>query len=335
LNLKDVLMKKRLLCVALAAATSIATLTPLAQASEAWPTRPVKLVVPFSPGGGTDIVARAIGQKLATRLGQPVVIDNKPGAATIIGTETVVKAEPDGHTLLISGSTSYTVNPALRNKLPYNVATDLAPVAIVAQAPLVLLVNATSPYTKLADLAKAAQAKPGALTYATFGSGSAPHLSGALFAQAIDARLQDVPYRGSAQSMTALLGGEIDMAIDTVATAAPHVRAGKLRPLAIVGGTRSSLLPDVATVTELKLPDATFDAWYAVAAPARTPPAVLKRLMAEITAVMGDAQLQTQMRAQGMEPVALGPQAMRAQMERETPRYRALAHRAGIRADQP
>ena len=328
-------MKNRLLWLALATATSIATLAPLAQANEAWPTRPVKLVVPFPPGGGTDIVARAIGQKLATRLGQPVVIDNKPGASTIIGTDAVVKAEADGHTLLISGSTSYSVNPALRSKLPYDVATDLAPVAIVAQAPLVLLVNTASPYAKLADLVKAAKAKPGALTYATFGAGSAPHLSGALFAQAIEARLQDVPYRGSAQSMTALLGGEIDMAIDTVATAAPHVRAGKLRPLAIVGGTRSSLLPEVATVAELKLPDASFDAWYAVAAPARTPAPVLKRLTAELTAVMADPQLQAQMRAQGMEPVALGAAAMRALMGKETPRYRALAHRAGIRADQP
>lgn len=325
-------MKNRLLWLALAATFS--ALSPLAQANDTWPSRPVKLVVPFSPGGGTDIVARAIAQKLATRLGQPVVIDNRPGASTIIGTDTVVKAEPDGHTLLISGSTSYSVNPALRSKLPYDVATDLAPVAVVAQAPLVLLVNAASPYQKLADLVKAAKAKPGALTYATFGAGSAPHLSGALFAQAIEARLQDVPYRGSSQSMTALLGGEIDLAIDTVATATPHVRSGKLRPLAIVGNTRSSLLPDVATVTELKLPEATFDAWYAVAAPARTPAAVLKRLGTELSTVMADPQLQAQMRAQGMEPVAQGAAAMRALMEKETPRYRALAHRAGIHADQ-
>lgn len=326
-------MNTRPLWLALALAAT--ALTPLAQSSEAWPTRPVKLVVPFPPGGGTDIVARAIGQKLATRLGQPVVIDNKPGAATIIGTDAVAKADADGHTLLISGSSSYSVNPALRSKLPYDVTTDLAPVAIVAQAPLVLLVNAASPYTQLADLAKAAKVRPGALTYATFGTGSAPHLSVALFAQATETRLQDVPYRGSAQSMTALLAGEIDMAIDTVATAAPHVRSGKLRPLAIVGGTRSSLLPNVATVTELKLPDATFDAWYAVAAPARTPAAVLKRLGTELGAVMADPQLQAQLRAQGLEPVALGAAAMRKQMEIETSRYRALAHRAGIRADQP
>jgi tripartite-type tricarboxylate transporter receptor subunit TctC len=325
-------MNTRPLWLALALAS--AALSPLAQASETWPTRTVKIVVPFPPGGGTDIVARAVGQKLALRIGQPVVIENKPGAATIIGTDAVTKAEPDGYTLLVSGSSSYTVNPALRSKLPYNVSTDLAPVAVVAQAPLALLVNAASPYQKVADLVAAAKAKPGLVTYGTYGAGSAPHLSGNLLALATDIKLQDVPYRGSAQTMTALLSSEIDFVMDTVAAAAPHVRAGKLRPLAIVGGTRSSLLPNVATLAEMKLPDASFDAWYAVAAPARTPAPVLKQLSDAITAVMGDAALQAQLRAQGMEPVALGPQAMRELMERETPRYRALAHRAGIRADQ-
>lgn len=325
-------MNTRPLWLALAIAAS--ALAPLAQASDAWPSRPIKLVVPFPPGGGTDIVGRAVGQKLALRLGQPVLIDNKPGASTIIGTDAVAKAEPDGYTVLISGSTSYSVNPALRSKLPYDVSTDLAPVAIVAQAPLALLVNAASPYQKVGDLVAAAKAKPGVLTYGTYGAGSAPHLSGNLLALATDIKLQDVPYRGSAQTMTALLSGEIDFVMDTVAATLPQVRAGKLRPLAIVGGTRSSLLPNVATLAEQKLPDASFDAWYAVAVPARTPPAVLKRLVAEITAVMADPELQAQLRAQGMEPVALGPQLMRAQMERETARYRALAHRAGIRADQ-
>lgn len=324
-------MKTRRALLALAMATTC--LPSLSLATEAWPTRPVKAVVPFPPGGGTDIVARAIGQKLALRLGQPVVIDNKPGAATVIGTDAVAKAEPDGYTLLVSGSSSYSVNPALRARLPYNVGTDLEPVAIVAQAPLVMVVNANASYQTVADVIAAAKARPGALNYATFGSGSGPHLAGALFAQAAGVKLQDVPYRGSAQALTALLGSELDIAIDTVAAAAPHIRAGKLRALAIVGSVRSSLLPDVATVTELKLPDAVFDAWYAIAVPARTPAPVLKRLGSEVTAVMADTQLQSQMRAQGMEPVALGPKAMRTQIETETARYRAIAHRAGIQVE--
>ncbi len=314
---------------ALACASSLSVAQPAAPA-EAWPQRAVRLVVPFPPGGGTDAVARALGQKLATRLGQPVVIDNKPGASTIIGTDSVVKAEPDGYTLLVSGSSSYTVNAALRSKLPFDPLKDLTPVATIARAPLVLVVSAASPYKDLAALLAVAKAAPKTINYATFGSGSAPHLVGALLEQAAGVRLQDVPYRGSAQAMMGLIGGEIQMAIDTVASAAPHVRSGKLRALAIAGNERSRALPSVPTVTELKLPEAAFDGWYAVAAPARTPAPVVDKLVKEVEAAMRDAGLQAQIRAQGMEPVFVGPKAMRAAMEDEIGRYRALAHRAQI-----
>ena len=273
---------------------------------------------------------RALAQTLAKRLGKPVVVDNKPGAATIIGTDSVVKAEPDGYTLLVSGSTSYTVNAALHHKLPYDPLKDLAPVAIVARAPLVLVVNADSPHKDLASLLAAAKAAPKTIHYATFGSGSAPHLVGALLEQAAGVRLQDVPYRGSAQAVMALIGGEIQFAIDTVASAAPHVRSGKLRALAIAGNERSRALPSVPTVRELKLPDAAFDGWYAVAAPARTPAPIVAKLAKEVEAAMADAALQNQIRAQGMEPVFVGAQAMRSAMENEIGRYRALAHRAQI-----
>ncbi len=310
-------------------------ISPWVLASDTWPNRPIKLVVPFPPGGGTDLVARAIAPALAAKLGQPVVIDNKPGAATIIGTDAVTKAAPDGYTLLLSGSSSFTVNPALRTNLPYDVAKDLAPIALVAQAPLVLVVPATPKYRTLGDLIQTARAKPGSVNYATFGAGSAPHLAGALFALATGIKIQDVAYRGSAQALTGLLGGELDFAIETVASTLPHIQSGRLRALAIVGRTRSSNLPDVKTLAELQLPDASFDGWYAMAAPSNTPKPVLQRLSREVSALMETSDIKAQLKMQGLEAVHLGAAQLRATMERETPRYRALAHRAGIKVDQP
>jgi len=271
-----------------------------------------------------------MGQQLSQRLKQPVVIDNKPGASTIIGTDAVAKAAPDGYTLLLSGSTSYSVNPALRAKLPYDPVRDLAPIAIVARTPLVLVVNGSAPWHSVAELVAAAKASPKGIRYATFGSGSGPHLAGELLALAAGVQLQDVPYKGSSQGAIALIGGEIEMGIDTVASVAPHVRSGKLRALGIVGATRSSLLPEVPTLAELKLPEATFDAWYGFAAPARTPQPVIDKLVRDVSATMADPAVQAQLRAQGMEPVLIGAAAFRSQMENEISRYRALAHRAGI-----
>jgi tripartite-type tricarboxylate transporter receptor subunit TctC len=323
----SIISRRGLSALAFAAA---ATLALPGWSQDAWPAKPVKLVVPFPPGGGTDLVARAMGQKLAERLKQPVVIDNKPGASTIIGTDAVAKAVPDGYTLLLSGSTSYSVNPALRAKLPYDPVRDLAPIAIVARTPLVLVVNGSAPWHSVAELVAAAKASPKGIRYATFGSGSGPHLAGELLALAAGVQLQDVPYKGSSQGAIALIGGEIEMGIDTVASVAPHVRSGKLRALGIVGATRSSLLPELPTLAELKLPEATFDAWYGFAAPARTPQPVIDKLVRDVSATMADPAVQAQLRAQGMEPVLIGAAAFRSQMENEISRYRALAHRAGI-----
>ena len=323
------MMNKRYFLQTLAlGATALVPAIPHAQ--EPWPAKPIRLIVPFPPGGGTDLVARALSQKLGERLKQPVVIDNRPGASTIIGADAVAKAAPDGYTLLLSGSTSFSVNPALRAKLPYEPLRDLAPIAIVARTPLVLVVAQNAPWKTMDQLIASAKARPQGIRYATFGAGSGPHLAGELFALAAGVKLQDIPYKGSAQSTLAVISGEIDIDIDTVATVAPHIQAGKLRALGIVGASRSSLLPDVKTLAEQKLPDATFDAWYGVAAPAKTPAPVAERLSRELKAVMADPDLQAQLRAQGMEPVAIGAAEFRTQMESEITRYRALAHRASI-----
>lgn len=299
-------------------------------ASDTWPSKPVRLIVPFPPGGGTDIVARLVGRKLSEALRQGVLIDNRPGGSTIIGADAVAKAAPDGYTLLLSGSSTYTVNPATRSKLPYDTFRDLIPIAIVARTPLVLLVAHNAPWQTLDDLVSAAKARPGAANYATFGNGSAPHLAGELLAAAAGIKLQDVPHKGGPQATLAVLAGDIHISIDTVAGAVPQIKAGKLRALSVFGPTRASLLPDVSTMTELKLPGATFDGWYGLAAPAQTPSHVIERLHRETRTVMSDPTLQSQLLSQGMEPVFVEASAMRAQMEREIGRYRELAQRAGM-----
>ena len=323
------MMNKRYFLQTLAIAATV--LVPaITHAQEPWPVKPIRLIVPFPPGGGTDLIARALGQKLGERLKQPVVIENRPGASTIIGADAVAKAAPDGYTLLLSGSTTFSVNPALRAKLPYEPLRDLAPIAIVARTPLVLVVAQNAPWKTVDQLIASAKARPQSIRYATFGAGSGPHLAGELFALAAGVKLQDIPYKGSAQSTLAVISGEIEVDIDTVAAVAPHIQAGKLRALGIVGASRSSLLPDVKTLAEQKFPDATFDAWYGVAAPAKTPAPVAERLSRELKAVMADPDLQSHLRAQGMEPVAIGAAEFRSQMESEIARYRALAHRAAI-----
>lgn len=324
------MMNKRTRLLAAACLPLLAWAAAPAQAQDAWPSRPLRAVVPFPPGGGTDLVARALGEALARRLKQPVVVENKPGAATLIGADAVVRAAGDGYTLLISGSTTFSVNPALRTKLPYEPGRDLLPLALVARAPLALVVPSNSPWRSLSDLLRAAAAKPGAISYASFGAASGPQLAAGLLGLAAGVQMLEVPYKGSAAALTDLMGGQVQVGIDTVAATAPHIKAGKLRALAILGAVRSSMLPEVPTVAELKLPDAVFDAWYAVAVPGRTEPAVRERIEREIQAVLAEPALQASIRAQGMEPVFAGAQALRPLVDAEIARYRMLAHRAKI-----
>ena len=311
-----------------------APLALAAQASpDAWPNRPIRIVVPFPPGGGTDIVGRAVGLALAPRLGQPMVIDNKPGASTLIGTEAVIRAVPDGHTLLVSGSTTYSVNPALKPRLGYDPLKNLSPIAVLAKAPLVVVVPAQSPFKTLDDLLTAARRQAGAVRYATYGSATAPHLAGLLLGLAARVSLQDIPYKGSAQVATALLGGEVEATFDTLASAAPLIKAGKLRALATPSRKRISSLPNVPTLAELQLGDASFEGWYAISGPAQLPPSVQARLGKELRAVMAQTEVQNQFRAQSLEPVYLDPAEMVRLMEQEITLFRATAARAHLNLD--
>jgi tripartite-type tricarboxylate transporter receptor subunit TctC len=298
-----------------------------------YPVRPIKLVVPFPPGGGTDKVARAIGTKLSARLGQPIVVDNKPGGGTIIGAEAVSKAPADGYTLLLTGSSTYSVLPALKHGLPYDPIQSFSLLAIVAKAPLVLVANPETGVKNLSELIELVRAKPGTYTYATFGAGSGPHVAGELLSQETGMRLLPIPYKGSSQAITALLSNEINIMIDSVASAAPHIQAGKLRVLAVLGEQRSSMLPDVPTVAELNYPRATFDAWYGIAAPAGTPQAVLQKLTTEVDAIMKSPETKSGLKASAMEATMIRPDEFRAKIESEIAIYQAIGKRAKIAID--
>jgi tripartite-type tricarboxylate transporter receptor subunit TctC len=293
----------------------------------------VTLVVPFPPGGGTDIVARLLAARLSPRLGQPVVIDNKPGAATAIGAAAVAHAAPDGYTLLLSGSSTYSILPALKAGLPYDPLDSFAHVAVIAKAPLVLLTGPATQINSVADLLQRARGDANGLMYGTFGSGSGPHLAGAMLAEAAQAKLVAVPYKGSAPALTALIGGEIPIGFDTVAAAAPHVKSGKLRALAVTGEHRAALLPDVPTYAEAKIGKASIVSWYAVAAPAHTPDAVLARLNRELAAVMAEPEVRATVANAGMEPTMLGGEVFREMIRDEMRAFKAVAQRANISID--
>ena len=313
-------------------ALAAAAISPSAWA-QAYPSKPIKLVVPFAAGGATDVVARTLGEKLQARTGQAVVIDNKPGASSMIGADAVAKASADGYTLLVSGSSTYSVVPALKPRLPYDHEQDLALLGIVAKAPLVLVVSPATPAKKLGDLLALAKQKQGQLTYATFGPGSAPHLAGELLSHEAGIKLLPVPYRGSAPATLAVIAGEVDIGIDTLAATLPHLRAGKLRALAVLDTHRSEALPDVATLAELGLPGATFEGWYGVAAPARIPSAIQQRLTRELSAIMAEPDVREKLRNAALEPVWQDGATFRVKVQAELAKYAAVGKRANIVLD--
>ena len=326
------MQRRKLLTTTIAFASLPAVQTLYAQ-PKTLGARPITLVVPFVAGGGTDIVARAVALKLAERLGTPVVVDNKPGAGTLIGAELVARSPADGHTLLVSGASTWSINPAMRKKLRYDALKDFAPIGIIARVPLLLLVHSDSELRSVQDLVAKARSQPGKLNYATHGTGTVPHLAGGLFQQAANVKLTDIAYKGSAPAMMALLSKEVDISLDTAASAAPQLKAGKVRALANFGAVRSALFPEVITMTEAGLPGATFDGWYGIAAPAGTPSEITDRISREVLTIMKLPDIKSQLLAQSIDTASVSAAAMKSQIESEISKYRALAYRTGISLD--
>lgn len=274
-----------------------------AQPTPAYPNRPVKLINPFPPGSPVDVVARPLALKLQEVWGQGVVIDNKAGAGGTLGAELAAQAPPDGYTLLVTSASTHVIAPALRKSLPYDATKDFAPIALVAHGPTVIVVHPSVPARTLAEFVQYARANPGKVAYASSGAGTILHLTGELFSARSGAQLLHVPYKGAVPASTDLLGGQVQAMFDSIANAAPQVKAGKLRALAVLMPTRSPLLPDVPTAAEQGFEGLEFPAWIGLFAPARTPPALLAQITKTVREVTAQPDLKERYVQAGLLPV--------------------------------
>jgi tripartite-type tricarboxylate transporter receptor subunit TctC len=301
-------------------------------AAAAYPDRIIKIVVPFAPGGGTDVVARTLAQEMAKDLNANIVIENKPGAGTIIGTQAVAASEPDGYTLLM-GTFSHAVNLSLSAKLPYDPHKDFAPVALIARSFNFVVVNPKSSFHSIADLIAAAKAEPEKLSYGTYGTGTSAHLAGELFKTMAKVNLTTVPYKGAAPAITDLIGGQIQVMFTTVASAASLIAGGQLRALAVTSAERSPAFPDLPTVAEAGIPGYAAESWYGLFAPARTPADVIDRLnKAAARAVQSEAFKRLGVN-EGLVMVARPPEELDRYVRGEEERWRKVIQDAGIKVE--
>ena len=319
-------MVRRLLTVLLCVAAAQAF-------AQGYPAKPVRMIIPYPPGGGNDTLGRLFAAKLGERIGQPVVVENRPGAGTIIGTEAAAKSPPDGYTILLSSIATHALSPNLYAKVPYDPIRDFAPITLLGIAPTVLVVPADLPAKDLAELVAAAKAKPGGLTYASGGNGTPPHINGEVFKSVAGVDLLHVPYKGGGPALVDLMAGRVQVMLDTAASAMPHVRSGKLRALAITGAKRSAEYPDIPTFAEAGLPGYDTNAWYSMHAPAGTPPEIVRRLNAELVASLEEPDVQARFKQLTTEPVGNTPEEFAAFVKAELDKYARVIKAAGIRLD--
>lgn len=327
--MSDITRRTAIACL-VSATLALGSMVPAA--AQGWPEKPVTVVVPFAPGGTTDIIARTIGHKMGESLHQPVVVDNRPGAGGTLGASNVARATPDGYTLLLA-TVAHTMAPGIYRKLPYDFTRDLVPVGLVALTPNVLLVSPSLPVKSVAELIAYIKSHPGKVNYGSAGPGSTEHLSGELFRSMTGTDIVHVPYKGGAPMMTDLIAGQIQMAVETSPSAAPHVRSGKLRALAVTTAKRSSAYPGVPTLEESGIKGYEVTTWYALMAPRGTPEAVTRRLGTELAKALQGPDVLKRFEEQGVTAGDMTPAKLAEFIRLETERWGRVSKTAGVTAE--
>ncbi len=298
-----------------------------------YPTKPIRMIVPFPPGGTTDILARVAGQKITEAFGQQVIVDNRPGAGGNIGTELVAKSAPDGYTLLTDPGSTLTINPSLYAKLPYDVLKDFAPITIIAAVPNLLVVHPSLPVKSVRDLIILAKARPGQLNYASTGAGQSTHLSMELFKTMAGINVVHIPYKGSSPALADLLGGQVSLMFDNMPSSLPHVKAGKLRALAVSTLKRSPAMPQLPTVAESGLPGFEVSVWFGVLAPAGTSRDIVSKLNSAIVKSLQSPDVRERLAGQGAEAIGNTPEQFTAQMQRDLVKWAKVVKDSGVKLD--
>ena len=328
-NLHHTTRRTLLASLAVAAAGAL----PLGALAQNFPTKPITIIVPFSAGGTTDILARIVGQGLTTELGQSVVVDNKPGAGGNIGGSLAAKAAADGYTLFMGTVGTHAINQSLYKKMPFDPVKDFAPLSRVATVPNLLVAHPSQPFKTVKEMIAYAKANPGKITYGSPGSGASPHVSGELFKSMTGTDLLHIPYKGSAPAMTDLLGGQTSVMFDNMPSAIQHVRSGKLRPIAVTTAKRSPELPDVPTIAEAGVPGYEATSWFGMFAPAGTPKPVLDKLHAALIKVLNQADVKKKIAEQGGDVVAETPDQFAAFIQAESVKWGKVVKESGATAD--
>jgi tripartite-type tricarboxylate transporter receptor subunit TctC len=301
--------------------------------AQSYPNRTIRLVVPFPAAGTTDILARAVAQKLTEALGQAVVVDNRPGAAGNIGSDIVAKSAPDGYTLLMGTVGTHAINPSLYSKMPYDHVKDFVPVVLVAGVPNVLVVNPALPVNSVADLIKLAKDKPGQINFASSGSGTSIHLSGELFKTMAGVDMTHVPYKGSSPALTDLIGGQVQIMFDNLPSALPQIKGGKLRAVAVTSLKRAPALPDVPTINESGVPGFEASSWFGMLAPAGTPAPIVARINAEVNKWLQSADAREKLLSQGAEAAGGPPERFAAHIRAESEKWAKVVKASGAKVD--